>query len=212
MSPTEDLSSGVPTQTSLADLKQQGQEFIIQWNALEYSKTETLRNLARVVVEIRSQFHNEKTGLPDWRGSTWEYRQFIAKMYEDAGIAPARISGVQSSLRYHVGNQLRKVVPSDELKDAGLTEVSPKERMMEKHQEGVIARNLADLSAVSVSVDERRERFRKLMEAVEFASIRLRHVPVDELTDHEAADALEEADRSIAELMRVREMLSARVG
>lgn len=121
--------------SNLETLQLQGSELARQWDELEESKTEILRKLAIVVVEVRKHFHDPETGQPDWRGKTFDYRQFMSVLYARSAIPPASVSGVQSSLRYHVGNRLREVVAPEELLAAGLLADGPKERMGKNEQE-----------------------------------------------------------------------------
>ena len=120
--------------SALADLKREGVDLIQWWVQIEESKTEVLRRLATVVVGIRAQFRTED-GSPDWRGKTWDYRQFIGDMYGASGVPPDSASNIQAALRYHVGNLLREVVPGEDLAAAGLKESSPRDRMLAARQE-----------------------------------------------------------------------------
>lgn len=95
---------------------------------LERKRTDDLRALATVVVEMRRQF-TTKDGDPDLGGRTEGYRQSIAHVYARAGIPEEEMDTVQAALRYHVGNELRERFSAEELARAGLSSISPKERL-----------------------------------------------------------------------------------
>lgn len=112
---------------SLDELLDTGAALVRRWHQTEESKTEVLRELAHVVVDIRSRYRYD--GAPDWAGRSWKYRRAIAAMYAVAGIPPDSVAHVQGALRYHVGNALRERVPAEELESVGLKAASPKERV-----------------------------------------------------------------------------------
>ena len=121
------------TRESLDELLDTGAALVRRWHRIEESKTAVLRELAHVVVDIRSQFRYE--GRVDWAGRSWEYRQAITRMYAAAGIPPDSVANVQGALRYHVGNALRERVDPEELEAAGLKAASPKERVASARSE-----------------------------------------------------------------------------
>lgn len=98
-----------------------------EWAALESGRTQVLRSLAEVVVELRSR--TLENGTPDWAGRSWEYRQAAHAAYEAAGIPADAQAGIQAAIRYHVGNLLRERLTPEELQRAGLLGVSPRERI-----------------------------------------------------------------------------------
>lgn len=118
---------------SLDELLDSGAALVRRWHQTEGPKTEVLRDLAHVVVDIRSRFRYE--GAPDWAGRSWKYRRAIAAMYAVAGVPPDAVANVQGALRYHVGNALRERVPAEELESAGLKAASPKERVASARSE-----------------------------------------------------------------------------
>lgn len=178
---------------ALPKLKEVGADLVHWWHSIEESKTIVLRKLAEVVVEIRSNFYDEETMQPDWRGKSWEYRQFMSELYESAGVPPASVAGVQSSLRYHVGNRLREVVPTDQLIRAGLLEESPKERMERQHNEATMILRLLDPKHVIAGVEARRAAYRSIVDTTERLSERLGTIPVSALTKTQAREALDHA-------------------
>ena len=103
-----------------------------QWDRSEVSRTQTLRDLAEVVMALRSRFAHR--GLPDWAGRSWEYRSHMTAIYEAAQVPHASQVAIQSSLRYHVGNLLRDTLPASDLEAVGLKTESPKDRVAD-HRE-----------------------------------------------------------------------------
>lgn len=91
-------------------------------------RTSDLKDLAPVVVELRSQFRLED-GRQDWSGRSPGYRQAMADVYARARIPKDQLDTLQSALRYHVGNILRERASKDDLISVGLTTVAPKERI-----------------------------------------------------------------------------------
>lgn len=105
-----------------------GAALIRSWHKIEESKTAVLKDLARVIVHLRSRFRTVD-GDVDWAGHSWEYRQAAARMYDLADVPPDSVAGVQASIRYHIGNVLREAVQVKELKAVGLLPTSPRERL-----------------------------------------------------------------------------------
>jgi hypothetical protein len=107
---------------SIDDLIHSGADLVRKWHRTEESRTDLLRELAEVVVDLRAAFG-------DWSGHDWEYRQAITRLYEEAGVPTDSVASVQAALRYHVGNALRRRVAPEDLKAAGLMAASPRERI-----------------------------------------------------------------------------------
>lgn len=101
---------------------------------LEIRHPPTLSRLARILVRLRALF-TARDGLPDWRGQTMAYRRSVGVMYElaDAGEPETR-RALQSALRYHVGIELRRMVPTEQLAAKGLLPVTPRERTQAHRQ------------------------------------------------------------------------------
>lgn len=196
---------------TLETLQSEGADLISWWHSVEESKTEILKRLAAVVVEVRSKFWDEETGQPDWRGKTWEYRQFMTAMYEKAGVPPASVSGVQSSLRYHVGNQLREVVGEKELSQAGLLSESPKDRMDRQRTEAEALWRALNDDAISHDIADRRKAYRMLLDAVERLTDRLDTIPVDTLTKREAQVSYKHVQNMVEHWSSIQRELEGRI-
>jgi hypothetical protein len=110
----------------VADLVTRGAELLGDY--VFTSSTDTLRELAPVIVKLRTQF-TLSNGIRDWGGRTPDYRRAIAELYARARIPDEQLHSVQQALRYHVGNYIREVAPPDELEAAGLKTSSPKDRL-----------------------------------------------------------------------------------
>lgn len=91
-------------------------------------RTQILRDIAPIVVDLRSRFHLED-GRQDWSGRSPDYRRAMSQMYAAAQMPKERQDTFQAALRYHTGNLLRERAGDDELAAVGLTSVSPKERL-----------------------------------------------------------------------------------
>lgn len=91
-------------------------------------RTDRLRDLAEIVVELRGAHHLDD-GRPDWGGRSAAYRQTMADVYARARVPEERLDTVQAALRYHVGNLLRERASADELEAVGLSPVAPKTRL-----------------------------------------------------------------------------------
>lgn len=92
--------------------------------------TPLLRGLARDFVMLRGEFRDDE-GTTDWRGKTWDYRTFVGELYDASGVDLEVRYKLQTGLRYHVSNELRKQVPADELDEVGLITSSARTRQGE---------------------------------------------------------------------------------
>lgn len=86
---------------------------------LEASRTECFRALAATVVRLRRKFRNS-SGKPDLRGTSQAYRDAVAGMYRDAGVPADSEAGIQSTLRNHIADELRRTLTKGQLAEAGL--------------------------------------------------------------------------------------------
>lgn len=91
-------------------------------------RTDRLRDLAEIVVELRGAHHLDD-GRPDWDGRSPAYRQTMADIYASSRVPEERLDTVQAALRYHVGNLLRERASADELEAVGPSPVAPRERL-----------------------------------------------------------------------------------
>ncbi|MFE6493406.1 hypothetical protein [Streptomyces sp. NPDC057748] len=118
-----------------------GAAYAREYTRIQGQQTTLLKNLAVVIVSLRVQ-RNEL------RGTSHEYRQLVADMYRSAGIDPDKSTNLQSAVRWHVGNLLRRVATPRELERADLKPTSPLERMQDTR-----AANAALVKAARVSAD-----------------------------------------------------------
>lgn len=91
------------------------------------------RDLAEAIISLREHFLTPE-GRPDWTGRTWQYRAALRELYAQAGYSPAERSATQNTVRYHVGNLMRQRLSAAELRAAGVTAPSPKDRMAARRQ------------------------------------------------------------------------------
>lgn len=164
-------------------------------------RTSHLRDLADVLVELRSRFDYE--GLPDWAGRSWDYRMAAQELYESSGVKPDVAAHIQAVVRYHVGNVLRRRVSQAELKKVGLLQRSPKERIKDTRDE--TQKVLAAVDAVVSRETITRLRAVRLATAASACLERLLDVPIDELDPSERKAlkvALAEMDEMVSDLER----------
>lgn len=107
-----------------SQLVARGAAYAREYARIEDEPTILLKNIAAVVVALRIQYD-------DMLGKRHDYRQVVAGMYRDAGIPPDSAARVQGSVRWHVGNLLRKTLTPRELRKLGLLETSPLERLQD---------------------------------------------------------------------------------
>lgn len=96
------------------------------------------RAAAEAIVTLRRQFRHE--GIPDWAGRSLEYRDVIERVYRQAGVPADSESGLQASLRYHVGNAVRQVAPPEDLTALGMIVAGPRVRMQAARANGATPR------------------------------------------------------------------------
>jgi hypothetical protein len=107
-----------------ASLLARGAAYTKEYERIEHHPTILLKNIAAIVIAIRIQ-------LDDMRGSGHEYRQKIAGMYRQSGIGPDSTSKVQTAVRWHVNNLLRRHMTARELEAINLKPTSALERMQD---------------------------------------------------------------------------------
>lgn len=95
--------------------------------APEGQKTAILRNLAEVMVSIRSHF-SRPDGTPDWKGRSYAYRVFIRQLYEDASYSKDEMHTAQAAVRYHLSAVLRERLDLKTLQEYDLVPYTARER------------------------------------------------------------------------------------
>lgn len=120
-------------------LRARGVAYTREYHRIEGAQTVLLKNIATVILAFRKR-HD------DWLGRSYEYRQEVAEMYRATGIPAESLEKVQASVRYHVGNLLRRQLTPRELKALELLDTSPMERTQDRR-----AVNAAILTASRLS-------------------------------------------------------------
>ncbi|MFD9442145.1 hypothetical protein [Streptomyces sp. NPDC060001] len=119
-----------------------GAAYAREYADIEKKPTILAMNLATVLLALRRK-HD------DWLGRTHEYRQDAAEAYRQANIADRdTLTRLQATVRYHVGNALRRQLTPRELKNLELLDTSPLERIQDRR-----ATDSAILRATKVSVE-----------------------------------------------------------
>ncbi len=109
---------------AIDDLKVAGVSLLRRFIEVDGQRTEVLRDLSRIVVGLRLQV--QYNGKPDLAGRSPEYKGIVAAIYEEAGVPADSQSGMQSTLRYHIGNTLRDTASPAALTAAGIQTASPR--------------------------------------------------------------------------------------
>lgn len=115
----------------LAQLVGEGVSLLRQY--LKAPRTELLRQLAPVIVELRSRSTLED-GRPDWGGRSPAYRDVMTEIYRRAGVPKERLDTIQAAMRYHIGNLIRERASREELLAVGLTTTAPRDRNAETRE------------------------------------------------------------------------------
>ncbi|MEU1037684.1 hypothetical protein [Streptomyces sp. NPDC005907] len=111
---------------SPATLIARGAAYVREYVAIEDKPTILAMNIATVLLALR-----KKHG--DWLGRSYEYRQDVNEVYRQANIPPDRLTRTQATVRYHVGNLLRRHLTPRELQKLELIDASPLERQQDRH-------------------------------------------------------------------------------
>lgn len=112
----------------------------------EDERASVYKRVADSLVALRS-LYTTKEGHPDWRGQSWQYRQDVGEIYREAGLPPTGTDPIKTTLRYHIGNALRRNLTEDELREVNLLDTAPKDRIAWRYREGA---NLAELAKTLV--------------------------------------------------------------
>jgi hypothetical protein len=124
-----------------AGLKARGAAYVAAYVQIEHAPTILLKNIAAVIVALRFKYN-------DPMGRSFAYREAASDMYRLANVPKDSQDNTQKSVRWHVGNLLREVLPEDELKALPLKTASPLQRQQDRK-----ARNAALLRTVNASVE-----------------------------------------------------------
>lgn len=98
--------------------------------------------LARLIVEARRDHFITPRGGPDLQGRSFAWRNWYGDILREAFPDENERLKMGSRLRYGIGVALREMIPTDELKEAGLMETSPRERTANNNKERASAYNL----------------------------------------------------------------------
>lgn len=98
------------------------------------TRTEALKEVARIIVSLRAKC--EYNGCPDWAGNTRKAKDLAAEIYTKAGVDKDSESSMRKALSYHIGNLVRRVATTNELKVAGLIVAPQSARQVQKAAAG----------------------------------------------------------------------------
>jgi hypothetical protein len=128
-------------QESEAALIARGAAYVREYTRIQGKATTLLKNVATVLVALRIR-HG------DMLGTSQAYRNDAAEVYLTAEQGGDVGADMRASVRYHVGNLLRRTMTTRELEQAGLQTTSPLERFQDRR-----AVDAAIVKAVKVSND-----------------------------------------------------------
>ncbi|WP_327379431.1 hypothetical protein [Streptomyces sp. NBC_01212] len=109
---------------SEATLIARGAAYAREYDAIQGKATTLLRNLAITQVALRIKYD-------DMRGQSGPYRAVVGEMYRGLGIPEERIDKMQGSVRWHIGNILRRHMTARQLEAHDLLLTSPLERLQD---------------------------------------------------------------------------------
>ncbi|MFJ6237950.1 hypothetical protein ACIQH0_28170 [Streptomyces griseus] len=112
-------------QEAEATLVARGQAYAKEYAVVQGKATTLLRNLAVTQVALRVKYN-------DMRGQSGPYRAVVADMYAGLGLPEERVTQMQATVRYHIGNIIRRHMTTRELEAAGLRPETPIERQRDE--------------------------------------------------------------------------------
>ncbi|MFF6928350.1 hypothetical protein [Streptomyces californicus] len=98
-----------------------GAAYAKEYAEIQGKATTLLKNIAVTQVALRVKYD-------DMAGRSGPYRAVISAMYDDLRMPEERVVQMQATIRYHVGNIIRRHMTPRELEAAGLRPETPIER------------------------------------------------------------------------------------
>lgn len=81
-----------------------------------------MKQLGEALAQLRG-YYTTTDGLTDWRGRSREYREAVTSIYAHA---PAdQTDRIMGSVRYHIGEAVRRVAPDEDLRALGFKDAGP---------------------------------------------------------------------------------------
>lgn len=102
-----------------------GAAYAKEYAVVQGKATTLLKNLAVTQVALRVKY-------ADMRGQSGAYRAVVADMYAGLGLPEERVDQMQATVRYHIGNIIRRHMTPRELEEAGLRPETPIERQRDE--------------------------------------------------------------------------------
>lgn len=119
---------------SVRDLQREAIKSLRRYEAADAGeRTRILRHVAEILVDLRALFYT-RDGEVDWTGKGRDYRESIANLYGEAGIAPDEARTVRAAVAYHVSNVLRERLTSEDLEHLGLRPLPARDRAREQRE------------------------------------------------------------------------------
>lgn len=133
-------------------LIQRGAAYVRAYAQMEHAGTMLLKNLAEVLVELRTR--NEHDGGPDMRGRSGPYREAAGEIYRSANVGDDVRERTQQAVRWHIGNILRVRLDPAELESFNLKPTSPLERGREAREDRAALASSVRLAETSAPIGE----------------------------------------------------------
>lgn len=147
------------------------------------------RDLAAAMVALREHYLTPE-GRPDWTGRTWQYRDAVRDIYGRADYTAEERTTTQTSVRYHVGNQIRRHLSPAELEAAGIAAPSPQERQAGRRQRtsAILAAIAPDATGADAPLVDKVAELRTILGALSAERLKKHTLALPE--NAEATDAL----------------------
>lgn len=114
-------------QESEGQLVARGVAYAKEYAQIQGKATTLLKNLAVTQVALRVK-------LGDMRGTSHEYRALVASMYDAMNLPPERRGTMQTAVRWHLSNILRRHMTPRELEAHNLQPTSALERLQDNRK------------------------------------------------------------------------------
>lgn len=118
--------------------------------ALEKNRTEVLKAVAQKLMDLRAHFKQpgSKGRRTDWNGESVEYQALAKLAYQDAGVLGPEADTTKRSIRHHVEDVKRELVPAKDWEHFGIQALTRGQRQV------LTAKSAKALEEVGASAEE----------------------------------------------------------
>lgn len=89
--------------------------------------------VADLIVQARIDHFIRPDGGPDYKGKSYKYRVWFGELLDSLNLGDERAK-LASRIRYATGNALRRQLTEDQMEDAKLSPISPRDRSTATYQ------------------------------------------------------------------------------